>query len=54
MPIGVDQKQHLEITRDIATRFNNLYSPTFKVPDILIPKVGGKVMSISDPTKKNE
>ena len=52
VPIGVDQKQHLEITRDVAIRFNNLYSPTFTVPEILIPKVGAKVMSISDPTKK--
>jgi len=52
VPIGADQKQHLEITRDVATRFNNAYSPTFKVPDILIPKVGARVMSINDPTKK--
>jgi len=52
VPIGQDQKQHLEITRDVAQRFNNAYSPTFTVPEILIPKVGGKVMSISEPTKK--
>lgn len=52
VPIGVDQKQHLEITRDVATRFNNAYSPTFKVPDVLIPKVGSKIMSINDPSKK--
>lgn len=52
VPIGLDQKQHLEITRDVAQRFNSLYSPTFTIPEILIPKVGGKVMSISDPTKK--
>ena len=52
VPIGVDQKQHLEITRDVAVRFNNLYSPTFTVPEILIPKVGAKIMSINDPTKK--
>lgn len=52
VPIGQDQKQHLEITRDVAARFNNLFSPTFTVPEILIPKVGAKIMSINDPTKK--
>jgi tryptophanyl-tRNA synthetase len=52
VPIGEDQRQHLELSRDIATRFNNLYSPTFEVPDMLIPKIGGRVMSLSDPTKK--
>ncbi len=52
VPIGEDQRQHLELTRDIALRFNNLYSPTFEVPDMLIPKVGGKVMSLSEPEKK--
>jgi len=52
VPIGEDQRQHVEITRDIAIRFNNLYSPTFKVPDMLIPKVGARIMSINDPSKK--
>ena len=52
VPVGQDQKQHLELARDIANRFNNVYSPTFKVPDPYIPKVGAKVMSLQDPTKK--
>ncbi|MBN2880232.1 MAG: tryptophan--tRNA ligase [Clostridia bacterium] len=52
VPIGADQKQHLEITRDVAIRFNNAFSPTFKVPEILIPEVGARIMSINDPTKK--
>lgn len=52
VPVGVDQKQHLELARDIAIRFNNLYGNTFKVPDGYIPKLGAKVMSLSDPTKK--
>ncbi len=52
VPVGADQKQHLEIARDLAIRFNNRYSPTFVVPEPYIPKVGAKVMSLSDPTKK--
>lgn len=52
VPVGVDQKQHLELTRDIATRFNNTYSPTFTVPEPYIPKAGAKIMSLQDPTKK--
>ena len=52
VPIGEDQRQHLELTRDVAMRFNNLYSPTFVVPDMLIPKVGGRVMSLAEPIKK--
>ena len=52
VPVGVDQKQHLELTRDIATRFNNLYGETFKVPEPYIPKVGAKIMSLQEPTKK--
>ena len=52
VPIGADQKQHLEITRDLAIRFNNRYSPTFVVPEPLIPKMGARVMSLQDPTKK--
>lgn len=52
VPVGVDQKQHIEIARDIAERFNGIYSPTFVVPEGLIPKEGGKIMSLQDPTKK--
>ncbi|MBE6731849.1 MAG: tryptophan--tRNA ligase [Ruminococcaceae bacterium] len=52
VPIGADQKQHLELTRNIAERFNTLYSPTFKVPDPLIPKTGARIMSLQEPTKK--
>lgn len=52
VPIGQDQKQHLELTRNIAERFNALYSPVFVVPEPYIPKVGAKVMSLQDPTKK--
>ena len=52
VPVGADQKQHLELTRNIAERFNGLYSPTFVVPDPYIPKNGARVMSLQDPTKK--
>jgi tryptophanyl-tRNA synthetase len=52
VPVGVDQRQHLEITRDIAIRFNNIYSPTFTVPEGLYMKVGAKINDLSDPTKK--
>ena len=52
VPVGADQKQHLELARDIATRFNSLYSPTFKVPEPYIAKHGARVMSLQDPTKK--
>ena len=52
VPIGADQKQHLELTRNIAERFNGLYSPTFTVPDPLIAKHGAKIMSLADPTRK--
>ncbi|MFC2821665.1 MAG: tryptophan--tRNA ligase [Sphaerochaeta sp.] len=52
VPVGVDQKQHLEFTRDIAERFNNLYGQTFKVPEPYIPAAGAKVMSLQDPLKK--
>lgn len=52
VPVGTDQKQHLELTRDIAVRFNNLYGDTFVVPEPYIPKVGAKIMSLADPTKK--
>ncbi len=52
VPVGDDQKQHLELTRDIAERFNNTYSPTFTVPEGFIPKNGARVMSLQDPTRK--
>lgn len=52
VPVGADQKQHLEIARDLAGRFNNRYSPTFTVPEPLIPKMGAKIMSLQDPDKK--
>ncbi|AZZ96742.1 tryptophan--tRNA ligase [Pseudoalteromonas sp. R3] len=52
VPVGEDQKQHLELTRDIATRFNNLYGEVFKVPEPYIPELGARVMSLQDPLKK--
>ena len=52
VPIGADQKQHLELTRDLAIRFNNRYSETFKVPEAYIGKVGAKIYSLQDPAKK--
>ena len=52
VPVGADQKQHLEIARDIAQRFNTLYSPTFTVPEPYIGKQGARVMSLQDPQKK--
>lgn len=52
VPIGKDQKQHLEIARDIAERFNNIYSPTFVIPDAYIPTEGAKIMDLQNPTKK--
>jgi len=52
VPVGADQKQHLELTRDIASRFNNTYSPTFKVPEPFIPKAGARIMSLQEPEKK--
>lgn len=52
VPVGEDQKQHLELTRDIATRFNNLYGEVFKIPEPFIAKVGARVMSLQDPLKK--
>jgi len=52
VPIGADQKQHLELSRDIAIRFNNAYGDTFVVPEPYIPKVGARVMSLQEPTKK--
>jgi tryptophanyl-tRNA synthetase len=52
VPVGDDQKQHLELTRDLAIRFNRDYGETFRVPDPFIPKVGARIMSLSEPTKK--
>ena len=52
VPIGEDQKQHLEITRDIAMRFNNIYGEVFKIPEPFIPEVGARIMSLQDPAKK--
>ena len=52
VPVGADQQQHIEITRDIATRFNGLYGNVFKIPEGFIPKNGARVMSLQDPTKK--
>lgn len=52
VPVGADQKQHLEIARDIAERFNNAYGPAFVIPDPYIPKAGARVMSLQDPTQK--
>ena len=54
VPVGDDQKQHLELTRDLADRFNNRFGETFKVPEPLIGKTGARVMSLQEPTKKNE
>jgi len=52
VPVGADQKQHLELSRDIAMRFNNKYSPTFTVPEPFIPKQGARIMSLQDPEIK--
>lgn len=52
VPVGKDQMQHLELARDIATRFNNTYSPTFTIPEGYVPKEGAKIMDLQDPTKK--
>lgn len=52
VPVGADQKQHLELARNIAQRFNGIYGDTFKIPEPLIPKVGARIMSLQYPTKK--
>lgn len=52
VPTGKDQKQHLELTRNIAQRFNNKFGDTFKIPEPFIPKFGSKIMSLTDPSKK--
>ena len=52
VPVGEDQKQHVELTRDVAQRFNNLYGETFKIPEPFIPKVGARIMDLQNPTSK--
>ncbi len=52
VPVGEDQKQHLELTRDVAQRFNSVYGEAFKVPEPAIAKVGARIMGLDDPTKK--
>ncbi|WP_411678235.1 tryptophan--tRNA ligase [Caproicibacter sp.] len=52
VPVGVDQKQHIELTRNIADRFNGLYGQTFKLPEGYIPETGAKIMSLQDPARK--
>ena len=52
VPVGEDQRQHLEITRDLAERFNNIYGDVFKVPDAYIAKVGARIMGLQEPTRK--
>ena len=51
VPVGDDQRQHLEITRDIAQRFNNIYGDVFKIPEAYISKVGARIMSLQQPEK---
>jgi len=52
VPVGIDQKQHIELARDIAERFNTVYSPTFTIPEPYMPKAGAKIMSLAEPDKK--
>lgn len=52
VPVGEDQRQHIEFTRDLAQRFNSRYSDTFVIPEIMAPKVGARIMSLQDPEKK--
>ena len=52
VPVGEDQKQHLELTRNLAQRFNYYYSDTFKIPEPYIPKIGARIMSLQEPTSK--
>ncbi|MDQ0215667.1 tryptophanyl-tRNA synthetase [Oikeobacillus pervagus] len=52
VPVGEDQKQHLELTRDLAERFNKKYNDIFTIPDVRLPKVGARIMSLQDPSKK--
>lgn len=52
VPVGIDQMQHLELTRDIAERFNNIYGDVFTIPEAYVGKVGAKIMSLQDPSRK--
>jgi len=52
VPVGEDQKQHVELTRDVAQRFNSIYGRTFKLPEPVIPETGARIMGLDDPTKK--
>ena len=52
VPVGADQRQHVELTRDLASRFNRLYGPVFTVPEITVPAAGARVMRFDDPTRK--
>lgn len=52
VPVGIDQMQHLEITRDIAQRFNGIYGDVFTIPEAYVGKIGAKIMSLQDPSKK--
>jgi len=52
VPVGEDQKQHIELTRDIAQRFNHLYGDTFVIPEAIIPKAGARIMGLDEPTTK--
>jgi tryptophanyl-tRNA synthetase len=52
VPVGEDQKQHVELTRDLAQKFNRVYGETFKVPDVVIPKLGARIMALNEPTQK--
>jgi len=52
VPVGEDQRQHVELARDIADRFNNLYGPTFKLPKATLPETGARIMNLQDPTSK--
>ena len=52
VPVGEDQKQHVELVRDVAQRFNSIYGETFVVPEVVIPETGARIMGLEDPTKK--
>ena len=52
VPVGDDQRQHVELTRDLAARFNNTYGAVFTVPEIVTPPAGARVMDLQDPTRK--
>lgn len=52
VPVGEDQKQHLEMTRDLAARFNSRFEKTFVIPEPIIPTIGSRIMGLDDPTKK--